>query len=162
MTNLKVSNISNSIWLPFHWGNRSIHLLLLKHPHIILNSKNRMEVIRDKAEMRAWSRRMRRDGKSLALVPTMGYLHEGHLSLVREARSHADVIVVSVYVNPGQFAPSEDLSTYPSDLQGDLQKLSQTGVVQAVFCPRNLYDYDSPGPLAVPPRHHLSAVSGMS
>ncbi|KAF3341620.1 pantoate--beta-alanine ligase-like protein [Carex littledalei] len=119
-----------------------------------------MEVIRDKAEMRAWSRRMRRDGKSLALVPTMGYLHEGHLSLVRSAQAHADVIVVSVYVNPGQFAPSEDLSTYPSDLQGDLQKLSQTGVVQAVFCPRNLYDYDSTGPLAVPPRHQLSAGSG--
>lgn len=120
-----------------------------------------MEVIREKADMRTWSRRMRRDGKSLALVPTMGYLHEGHLSLVRSAQAHADVIVVSVYVNPGQFAPSEDLSTYPADLQGDLQKLSQTGVVQAVFCPRNLYDYDRPGPLAEPPRHHLSASSGM-
>lgn len=119
-----------------------------------------MEVIREKAEMRAWSRRMRRDGKSLALVPTMGYLHEGHLSLVHEARAHADVIVVSVYVNPGQFAPSEDLSTYPSDLQGDLLKLSQTGIVQAVFCPRNLYDYGSSGPLAAPPPQHLSAGSG--
>ncbi|KAJ1704689.1 hypothetical protein LUZ63_004468 [Rhynchospora breviuscula] len=119
-----------------------------------------MEVIREKADMRAWSRRMRRDGKSLALVPTMGYLHEGHLSLAREARAHADVIVVSVYVNPGQFAPSEDLSTYPSDFQGDLRKLSQTGVVQALFCPRNLYDYDTPGPLSVPPRHRLSAGSG--
>ncbi|KAJ4757180.1 Pantothenate synthetase [Rhynchospora pubera] len=119
-----------------------------------------MEVIREKADMRAWSRRMRRDGKSLALVPTMGYLHEGHLSLVREARAHADVIVVSVYVNPGQFAPSEDLSTYPSDLQGDLLKLSQSGVVQAVFCPTNLYDYDTPGPLSVPPRQRPSAGSG--
>jgi pantoate--beta-alanine ligase len=119
-----------------------------------------MEVIREKAEMRSWSRRMRRAGKSLALVPTMGYLHEGHLSLVREARAHAEVIVVSVYVNPGQFAPSEDLSTYPSDLQGDLLKLSQTGVVQAVFCPRNLYDYGIPGPLSAPPRQHLSAGSG--
>ncbi|CAN1831567.1 Pantoate--beta-alanine ligase [Linum perenne] len=65
----------------------------------------------------------------------MGYLHQGHLSLVKEAQSLADVIVVSIYVNPGQFSPTEDLSTYPSDINGDIQKLRS---VDAVFHPHNL------------------------
>ncbi|CAN0915454.1 Pantoate--beta-alanine ligase [Linum grandiflorum] len=101
------------------------------------------EVISNKDEMRKWSRAMRCRGKTIALVPTMGYLHQGHLSLVKEAQSLADVIVVSIYVNPGQFAPTEDLSTYPSDFQGDIQKLrSVLGCrVDAVFHPYNLYDY---------------------
>lgn len=96
------------------------------------------EIVRDKDEMRNWSRAMRSQGKTIGLVPTMGYLHDGHLSLIREARSHSDVIVVSIYVNPGQFSPSEDLSTYPSDFAGDIHKL---GGVDVVFNPYNLYDY---------------------
>ncbi|KAJ1377225.1 Rossmann-like alpha/beta/alpha sandwich fold [Sesbania bispinosa] len=75
-------------------------------------------VISDKDQMRKWSRSMRSQGKIIGLVPTMGYLHEGHLSLVREAHKHANVVAVSIYVNPGQFSPTEDLSTYPSDFQG--------------------------------------------
>ena len=82
-----------------------------------------MEVIREKQAMREWSRAQRKAGERVALVPTMGYLHEGHLSLVREAKLHATKVVVSVYVNPSQFAPGEDLSTYPRDLEGDLRKL---------------------------------------
>lgn len=82
-----------------------------------------MEVIREKQAMRDWSRAQRKAGERIALVPTMGYLHEGHLSLVREAKLHATKVVVSVYVNPSQFAPGEDLSTYPRDFEGDLQKL---------------------------------------
>ena len=66
---------------------------------------------------------MRTQGKSIALAPTMGYLHQGHLSLVKEAHNHADLIVVSIYVNPGQFSPFEDLSIYPSDFNGDILKL---------------------------------------
>ncbi|CAN1170972.1 Pantoate--beta-alanine ligase [Linum perenne] len=96
------------------------------------------EIITNKDEMRKWSRAMRCRGKTIALVPTMGYLHQGHLSLVKEAQSLADVIVVSIYVNPGQFSPTEDLSTYPSDINGDIQKLRS---VDAVFHPHNLYDY---------------------
>lgn len=99
-------------------------------------------IITDKSQMRNWSRTMRAQGKTLALVPTMGYLHEGHLSLVREAHEHANLIVVSIYVNPGQFSPNEDLSTYPSDFLGDIQKLqSVPGGVDVVFHPHNLYDY---------------------
>lgn len=92
--------------------------------------------------MRQWSRSMRSQGKVIGLVPTMGYLHQGHLSLVREAHKHANVVAVSIYVNPGQFSPTEDLSTYPSDFDGDIQKLmSVPGGVDVVFHPHNLYDY---------------------
>ncbi|KAK3145461.1 hypothetical protein QOZ80_3BG0253120 [Eleusine coracana subsp. coracana] len=100
------------------------------------------EVIRDKAAMRAWSRRRRAEGKTVAFVPTMGFLHEGHLSLVSAAAAACAgpaAIVVSIYVNPSQFAPTEDLATYPSDFAGDLRKLAATGVVAAVFSPPDLY-----------------------
>ncbi|RLN39714.1 hypothetical protein C2845_PM01G48720 [Panicum miliaceum] len=102
------------------------------------------EVIRDKAAMRAWARRRRAEGKAVALVPTMGFLHDGHLSLGSVAAAAASAsgpvaVVVSIYVNPSQFAPTEDLATYPSDLAGDLRKLAATGAVAAVFCPPYLY-----------------------
>ncbi|KAK9020469.1 hypothetical protein V6N11_010493 [Hibiscus sabdariffa] len=101
-------------------------------------------VLTGKDEMRKWSRLMRSHGKTIALVPTMGYLHQGHLSLIQEAHKHAQLIVVSIYVNPGQFSPSEDLSTYPSDFHGDMLKLkSVPGGVDVVFCPKNLYDYSN-------------------
>lgn len=99
-------------------------------------------IIRDKNQMRKWSRTMRSQGNIIALVPTMGYLHQGHLSLINEAHKHANLVAVSIYVNPGQFSPNEDLSTYPSDFQGDIQKLlSVPGGVDVVFNPINLYDY---------------------
>lgn len=102
------------------------------------------EIITSKDKMRRWSRAMRAQGKAIGLVPTMGYLHKGHLALVNEARQHAQLIVVSIYVNPGQFSTSEDLSTYPSDFNGDLQKLmSVPGGVDVVFNPHDLYDYGS-------------------
>ncbi|CAK7349365.1 unnamed protein product [Dovyalis caffra] len=100
-------------------------------------------IITDKEQMRKWSRTMRSQGKTIGLVPTMGYLHQGHLSLVKEALKHTNVTVVSIYVNPGQFALSEDLSTYPSDFHGDIIKLmSVPGGVDVVFHPYNLYDYE--------------------
>ncbi|XP_047095121.1 pantoate--beta-alanine ligase-like [Lolium rigidum] len=109
------------------------------------------EVIRDKAAMRAWSRRRRAEGRTVVLVPTMGFLHEGHLSLVSEAAATAGpiAVVVSIYVNPSQFAPTEDLATYPSDLAGDLRKLASTGAVHAVFNPPDLYIRGAPGHTAV-------------
>ncbi|GAB4841306.1 hypothetical protein Ancab_022032 [Ancistrocladus abbreviatus] len=100
------------------------------------------EIITDKDQMRKWSRTMRAQGKTIGLVPTMGYLHKGHISLINEAHNHACLIVVSIYVNPGQFSASEDLSTYPSDFHGDIQKLMAVpGGVDVVFHPHNLYDY---------------------
>ncbi|KAL2344653.1 hypothetical protein Fmac_005938 [Flemingia macrophylla] len=84
------------------------------------------EVISEKEEMRKWSRSRWAQGKRIGLVPTMGFLHAGHLSLVAQARAHSDVVVVSIFINPVQFEPTEDLSTYPSDFDGDLHKLTAT------------------------------------
>ncbi|KAL8530183.1 hypothetical protein ACS0TY_007301 [Phlomoides rotata] len=99
-------------------------------------------IITGKDQMREWSRSVRARGKRIGLVPTMGYLHEGHLSLIQESKKHTEVTVVSIYVNPGQFSPNEDLSTYPSDFLGDIHKLMNiAGGVDVVFHPQNLYDY---------------------
>ncbi|KAH6813745.1 pantoate-beta-alanine ligase [Perilla frutescens var. frutescens] len=101
-----------------------------------------LQIITGKDEMRQWSRSARAQGKTIGLVPTMGYLHEGHLSLIQESKQHSDLTVVSIYVNPGQFSPNEDLSTYPSDFNGDVNKLKNiAGGVDVVFHPKNLYDY---------------------
>lgn len=76
----------------------------------------------------------RRGGKKVAFVPTMGALHEGHLELVRRAREQADWVAVSIFVNPTQFAPNEDLARYPRDLDGDVRKLAAASV-DAIFAP---------------------------
>ena len=84
--------------------------------------------IRDIREMQAWSDRARREGQRIVLVPTMGFLHEGHLSLVREAANHGDRRVVSIFANPAQFAPSEDFDSYPRDLERDVRLLTEERV----------------------------------
>ena len=84
------------------------------------------------AEVRSW--RASLGGKRLALVPTMGFLHDGHLSLMREGLKRADVCAVSIFVNPTQFGPKEDLSRYPRDAAGDLAKCGSAGVL-GVYMP---------------------------
>ncbi|MEJ5178595.1 pantoate--beta-alanine ligase [Erwinia sp. MYb416] len=79
-------------------------------------------------------RRWRQDGKRIALVPTMGNLHDGHMTLVDEARASADIVVVSIFVNPMQFERADDLARYPRTLQEDCEKLNRRGV-DLVFSP---------------------------
>jgi pantoate--beta-alanine ligase len=93
-----------------------------------------MRVCHSIAEVRAASRTGRREGKSLGLVPTMGALHEGHLSLVRAAKAQCDLVVVSIFVNPLQFGPNEDLAKYPRNFDRDRELLAKEGA-DFIFAP---------------------------
>ena len=90
------------------------------------------------SSMQAAAIKQRAAGKTIGFVPTMGFLHEGHLSLIREARKRCDWLVVSIFVNPLQFEPHEDLDTYPKDLEGDFKKCASCGV-DAIFVPKEFY-----------------------
>ena len=87
-----------------------------------------MRVVRTKSELRAALQPARRDGGAIGLVPTMGSLHEGHLSLLRAARERCDVVVMSLFVNPAQFGPDEDLASYPRDEERDARLAAEAGV----------------------------------
>jgi pantoate--beta-alanine ligase len=99
-----------------------------------------VEIIQTISAMQAWSRAARAAGKRVGFVPTMGYLHEGHLSLMREAKRRAEVCVVSIYVNPTQFGPKEDFSKYPRDFDRD-RKLCESAGVDAIFAPTDAEMY---------------------
>ena len=97
-----------------------------------------MEILEDPARMVARATEARARGQRIGLVPTMGFLHPGHASLMDRIRSEVDLLVVSIYVNPLQFAPGEDLDRYPTDRPGDAQVCRDHGV-DLVFAPADLY-----------------------
>ncbi len=87
-----------------------------------------MKIVREIEEMREITSQARREGKRVALVPTMGYLHAGHVALLKRGRELGDLLVMTIFVNPTQFGPSEDFTTYPSDIKGDMGKAERAGV----------------------------------
>ncbi len=93
-----------------------------------------MQIIRHVKQMRDWSTQQRMAGHTIGFVPTMGYLHEGHLELMRESNRHAEKLVVSIFVNPAQFNDPSDLEKYPRDEEGDLQKCRDEGC-EVVYYP---------------------------
>ncbi len=94
-----------------------------------------MQIIHSPEEMQQQSLQLRQDGRAIGFVPTMGFLHEGHLSLIRLVRPKSDVVVVSIFVNPTQFAPTEDLSRYPRDFERD-EALCQSEGTDLLFYPK--------------------------
>ena len=103
-----------------------------------------MQIIRSPAEMQKAVLTLRAQGTRIGFVPTMGYLHEGHSSLMRLARRHADVLVVSIFVNPTQFGPGEDFGKYPRDFQRD-EDLCRREATDIIFYPSvaDMYPADS-------------------
>lgn len=93
-----------------------------------------IEIIKSLKEMTDWSNRHRQNGQTISFVPTMGFLHEGHLSLMKEGKRSGDKLIISIFVNPTQFGPGEDFDSYPSDLDSDL-KLAEAIGVDVAFTP---------------------------
>lgn len=108
-----------------------------------------MDVLRTIVEMTRWRDERLRLGRTIGFVPTMGYLHRGHLALMEEAKRRADHVVVSIFVNPKQFSPGEDLDKYPRDLDRDLRLCREVGV-DVVFAPE--------GPEMYPPGYQTRVV----
>lgn len=102
-----------------------------------------MELLRTIATVREAVKAARLAGKRIALVPTMGFLHEGHLTLMRQARQECDLVVVSIFVNPTQFGPNEDFSRYPRDLERDMALCAQVPV-DLIFHPMAEEVYPQP------------------
>lgn len=93
-----------------------------------------MKLLYTKAEVQSWTKNIQTQGSTICLVPTMGFFHAGHIALMKRAGEIADTVLVSLFVNPSQFAPGEDLSTYPRDFAADCRKAESAGV-DGLFCP---------------------------
>ena len=105
-----------------------------------------MKTITSVEEMKKWSQQVRFEGKVIGFVPTMGCLHEGHLSLVKASITECDYTVVSIFVNPTQFGPHEDLESYPRNIGSDKEVLRNIGT-NVLFSPdrKDLYPKNFPG-----------------
>ena len=115
-----------------------------------------MKIIKSAAEMQATAREIRQSDQSIGFVPTMGFLHEGHLSLVRLAKKKTDISIVSIFVNPTQFGPNEDLDAYPRDFEKD-ELLCRNEQVDIIFYPP-ASDMYAPDASVYIDEDHLSGV----
>jgi pantoate--beta-alanine ligase len=113
------------------------------------------------ADMAAVSRRLASEGKSIGFVPTMGYLHEGHLALVEEARKENDVVFMSIFVNPAQFGPGEDFDSYPRDLKRDAALAEKVGV-DILFHPSPEEMYPEKSDIRIMPGKQANVLCGAS
>jgi pantoate--beta-alanine ligase len=105
------------------------------------NPETLIKLIKDIPAMQQEATRLLQAGNTIALVPTMGYFHEGHLTLMREGRKHGEVLIISIFVNPSQFAPTEDFQAYPRDLNRDARLAESVGV-DVIFAPEAEMMYD--------------------
>ena len=109
----------------------------------LIRTNHKMKIVKSVSETQSLIKAIKRQGKTIGFVPTLGYLHEGHLSLMRRASKDCDVSVISIFVNPTQFGPYEDFKKYPRDLKRDENLARSTGV-DIVFCPsvKEMYPND--------------------
>jgi pantoate--beta-alanine ligase len=101
----------------------------------MISKGHRLQTIRSIRKMQSLATKLAAEGKRIGLVPTMGYLHDGHVSLIRRALTLSDVVITTIFVNPTQFAPTDDLDRYPRDEKGDIRKIKSAGG-EIVFVPR--------------------------
>lgn len=113
------------------------------------------------ADMAAVSGRLASEGKSIGFVPTMGYLHEGHLALVEEARKENDIVIMSIFVNPAQFGPGEDFDSYPRDLERDAALAEKAGV-DILFHPSPEEMYPQKSDIRIMPGKQADVLCGAS
>lgn len=118
-----------------------------------------MKVIRTISEMQTSVKQERREGKIIGFVPTMGYLHEGHLTLLQKARETNDIVVLSIFVNPTQFGPNEDFDAYPRDFERD-EKLAKEAGVDYVFYPDVKEMYPGEMSISVSVRNRVDVLCG--
>lgn len=126
-----------------------------------MHELNNLTVIHSIQELQARLDRNERQGRTVGFVPTMGFLHEGHLSLVEQARKHNDVVVMSIFVNPAQFGPGEDYDAYPRDTERDTQLAAEAGV-DILFMPTPEEMYPQEGGIHILPGTQASMLCGAS
>ena len=127
---------------------------------MIANTKT-MQVVHKIDALQALIDRNNRQGKTVGFVPTMGFLHEGHLALVEKAREQNDIVVMSIFVNPAQFGPGEDFEAYPRNTERD-SKLAEDAGVDFLFMPKPEEMYPTEGGIRILPGYQATALCGAS